>query len=91
MATNLRLGPDAERALREAAVRTGRSQQYLIRAALDQYLGLAAAPVPLTEAQRLVAEGSVLPARAAFRASEKRLRMPRGLSSADLLDRADRR
>jgi len=41
MATNLRLRPATEAALRERSASTGRSQQQLIRDALDQYLGLA--------------------------------------------------
>lgn len=40
MATNLRLRPEAETALRKEAERTGRSQQDLIREALDRYLSI---------------------------------------------------
>jgi predicted transcriptional regulator len=40
MAMNLRLSPEAEAALRAEADRANRSQQDLIRDAVDQYLGL---------------------------------------------------
>lgn len=90
VATNLRLRPEAEAALRDEAARTGRSQQELIREAIDQYLRLAPSHTPRTEAERLVASGSVLMARSAFRESDTRLTLPRGTSSADLLDREDR-
>lgn len=40
MATNLRLRPETEEALRLEAERTGRSQQEIIREALDLHLGL---------------------------------------------------
>ena len=42
MATNLRLNEKATSALRDASLRTGRSQQDIIRAAVDNYLGLGA-------------------------------------------------
>lgn len=90
MATNLRLRADAARALRDEALRTGRSQQDLIRAAVDQYLRLVPGEVPRTEAERLVAQGSLLPARSAFREAGGRIGLPRGTSSVDLLDRDDR-
>lgn len=41
MATNLRLDERAAAALRDASVRTGRSQQDLLREAIDRYLGLS--------------------------------------------------
>lgn len=48
MATNLRLRPDAEEAVRAEAARTGKSQQDVIREAVDRYLGLA----PMSERLR---------------------------------------
>ena len=54
MATNLRLRPDAARALREAAERTNRSQQDLIREAVDLYLGLGQEQTDLDEARKLI-------------------------------------
>jgi hypothetical protein len=40
VATNLRLRPDAEAALRAEAERSGRSQQEILRDAVDRYLDL---------------------------------------------------
>jgi hypothetical protein len=40
VATNLRLSAEAASALRDVSMRTGRSQQDLLRKAVDQYLGL---------------------------------------------------
>jgi Ribbon-helix-helix protein, copG family len=93
MATNLRLRPDAQEALRTQAATTGRSQQELIREAVDRYLGLAPEPVPRTAEgalSALLASGAVLVARTDFRESDKLLPMPRGLSTLRLLDRDDR-
>ncbi len=58
MATNLRLRPDVVDALRDAAVRAGRSQQDLVREAIERYLGLAEAQSDL---DRAVADGRVRP------------------------------
>ena len=66
MATNLRLRPAAEQALREAAQRSGRSQQDLIRDAVDQYLAADSPPVR-TEFDQLVAAGIVIPSRIPYR------------------------
>lgn len=90
MATNLRLRLDAEEAVRAEAVRTGRSQQELIRAAVDQYLRLIPVPPPRTESETLLAAGIVLPARSAFRQLRELVSSPDGETSIDSLDRADR-
>lgn len=90
MATNLRLRPDAQEALRTQAVVTGRSQQELIREAVDRYLGLASEPVPRTDEGALLASGAVLPARSHFRETDAPMRLPKGLSTLQLLDREDR-
>jgi hypothetical protein len=95
MATNLRLRPDAEAALREESERTGRSQQELLREAVDQFLGLAERPVPSPSRSRdsvedLIARGILRPAREPFRRARRRLTLPEGVTSLDLLDREDR-
>lgn len=90
MATNLRLRPDAEEAVRREAERTGRSQQELIREAVDQYFQLSAPNGPRTEAESLVASGVVLPPRSPFRQVSPSLSLPEGKTSVDLLGRDDR-
>jgi len=92
MATNLRLRPATEAALRERAASTGRSQQELIRDALDRYLGLAETSLPPRRARsldELRAQGVLLPAREPIRKVEHRLNLG-GASSIELLDRDDR-
>ncbi|MBN9150626.1 MAG: ribbon-helix-helix protein, CopG family [Micrococcales bacterium] len=90
MATNLRLRPETEAALRAESERTGRSQQELIREALDQYLRLSAtAPAPRSMAD-LVAAGVVRPPDEPFRRAQRLLELPEGVTSLDLLDREDR-
>lgn len=89
MATNLRLRPEVERALRAEAQRSGRSQQEVIRAALDHYLGLAGGDVasaPDAELRRL----GLCPPRMPFREATTWLELPPGVTTADLLDRDDR-
>jgi hypothetical protein len=96
MATNLRLRPEAERAVRDEAERSGRSQQEVIRAAIDTYLGLTPAgdredePADVSELGMLVAAGSVRPPRIPYRRPSRRLTLPPGVTTADLLDREDR-
>lgn len=90
MATNLRLRPDAEQALRAQAAVVGRSQQELIREAVDRYLGLASDPVPRTVEGALLASGAVLPARTEFRESARLLPLRKGVSTLQMLDRDDR-
>jgi predicted DNA-binding protein len=86
---NLRLRPDAEEALRVQAEQTGRSQQDLLREAVDRFLGLLEEPRPATDADALMATGFVRPPRSQYR----KVRPSRTLSvgsSLDLLDRDDR-
>ena len=89
MATNLRLRPSAEAALREASVRTGRSQQDLIREAIDRFLDVERAASP-DDLESLVAAGLVVAARTPYRRATVKLVLPDGMTSADLLDREDR-
>ncbi|MGX6447263.1 ribbon-helix-helix protein, CopG family [Patulibacter sp. S7RM1-6] len=92
MATNLRLRDDAAAAVREAAARSGRSQQELIRAAVDRYLGLGPeAAEPRNAVDDLVARGTVRPARLPFRTVDVRYALREGMRTADLLDREERR
>jgi len=88
MATNLRLREETELALRKESERSGRSQQDLIREALDRYLGVGSPRDNSIE--ELIARGLVKPAREPLRLSDRPLSLPRGVSSLDLLHRDDR-
>jgi hypothetical protein len=90
MATNLRLGREAEEAVRREAQRTGRSQQDVIREAVDHHLGLSADPRAPTELDEMVAAGVVSRPRSPYRKLARRITLPSGMTSADLLDRDDR-
>lgn len=90
MATNLRLRPETEEALRNEAARTGRSQQDLIREALDRFLGLIESSPARTSRDDLIARGVVIPARVPYRRPHRLIELPDGVSSLDLLDREDR-
>ena len=90
MATNLRLRPEAEQALRAAAARTGQSQQELIRKAVDRYLGLDKPSGPQSDSQALIAAGIVRPERSEFRQPDRLISLSDGLTTRDLLDRGDR-
>ncbi|WP_225978032.1 ribbon-helix-helix protein, CopG family [Gandjariella thermophila] len=85
---NLRLGPDAEAALRAEARRTGRSQQDILREAVGRYLGLL--PSQVGDTDPLIAQGKVAPPRLPFRDVRPRLHLEPGESSLDLLERDDR-
>lgn len=87
MATNLRLSPETERALRAESTRTGRSQQDLIREAIDRYLGLRDPPAPSEMADLLRA--GTRPPRGPYRRVTTWLEPPAG-GTAALLDREDR-
>jgi Ribbon-helix-helix protein, copG family len=90
MATNLRLTPEVEQALRQEAERTGRSQQEVIREAIGRHLGLTVGRGSHGELGVLVSSGTVKPPRTPYRRVAKRLVVPAGVSSTDLLDRGDR-
>ncbi len=87
---NLRLAPDAEEAVRREAQRTGRSQQDVIREAVSRHLGLPVGDGARGDLGQLVSTGTVRPPRVPYRRVVKRLRLPPGITSADLLDRGDR-
>jgi predicted transcriptional regulator len=87
MAMNLRLRRDAEEAVRREAERSHRSQQDVLRAAVDHYLNLGAVAPAQDE---LLARGRVLPPRTPYRKVVPDPSTAGGPSSADLLDRDDR-
>lgn len=91
MATNLRLRPATEAALRERAASTGRSQQELIRDALDRYLGLVETHSgrQYRSREELYAQGALIPARGPMRRVDHPLDLG-GHTSLELLDRDDR-
>lgn len=92
MAVNLRLDQETEEALRAEAQRTGRSQQELLREAVGRYLGLIPTQGPANDLDELIAAGKVKRARTPYRAPRRRLTLPEGMTTADLLDetRAER-
>lgn len=90
MAMNLRLNVEAEEAVRREAQRTGRSQQDVIREAIARHLGLTTAGSSRSELEMLVATGTVRTPRTPHRSISKRLTLPPGITSDDLLDRRDR-
>ena len=83
MATNLRLGDAAAAALRRAAEATGRSQQQLLREAVDQYLGLGS---PGSDRMRARAAGLVRPG-TPFRDVTPTVQLPEGITTRHLLER----
>lgn len=87
VSTNLRLSPEAEIALRDAARKSGRSQQELLREAVDRYLGLSRS---VSARDRAVAAGVVRPP-SPFRDTKPAVRLRRGVSSLDLLERDEDR
>ncbi|MDR7300920.1 ribbon-helix-helix protein, CopG family [Haloactinomyces albus] len=90
MALNLRLREEAEEALRAEAERSGRSQQELLREAVDRYLDLTPAEGPKHEWDHLITSGKVLPPRGQYRKVIPTKTLPEGQRSIDLLDREDR-
>lgn len=84
---NLRLRPEAEEALRAEAERTHRSQQDVLRAAVDQYLGLADAGPSQDE---LLTRGRVRPPRTPYRKVVPDPTTAGGPATLDLLGRDDR-
>jgi hypothetical protein len=87
MATNLRLSPETARALQEAASASGRSQQDLIRDAVERFLGI---PRTSGERERLIAAGAIRPG-SPFRDVQPWLVLPVGMSTRELLDRDEER
>lgn len=85
MATNLRLSERAAKAVRDEAERSGRSQQDVIRAAVDQYL----APKPTGGVSADVRD-QIIPPQRPFIHDIERVKLPPGMTSLDLLDRDDR-
>ena len=90
MAMNLRLPPEVSAALQAESARTGLSQQEIVRDALGRRLHLIDAEDPAGERERARAEHAVQPARVPYRKVTPRLRLPKGTTSLDLLDRDDR-
>lgn len=86
---NLRLSPDAEAALRAESERSGRSQQDILREAVDRYLELPS-PRAAAVADPLVARGLVLSPRSPYRRLEPAIVLPPHTRSLDLLERDDR-
>lgn len=86
MATNLRLSESAAAAVKAEAERSGRSQQDVIRAAVDQYLA------PQASSRREPWRESLIPPERPFETVpfEERIKLPEGMTSLDLLDREDR-
>lgn len=91
MATNLRLRQETSEALRQEAQRTGRSQQDIIREALEFRLGLPTHGGPGREPGQTDAGAGLQAPRFPYRKASKRLRLPAGKASQELLDRDDRR
>lgn len=88
VATNLRLRPEAEEALRAEAERSQRSQQDILREAVDRYLGLSDGGDPVDD---LIARGRVRPPRSAYRrVVPDPTTAGDGPSTAELLGRDDR-
>lgn len=90
VATNLRLRPEAESALREAAERLGRSQQELIREAVNNYLGVSREGADRRPPDPLRAAGIVRAPREPFRRARRLLDLPGGITTEGLLDRGER-
>ncbi|HEX4400320.1 MAG TPA: CopG family transcriptional regulator [Galbitalea sp.] len=85
MATNLRLTPALDAALKERAASSGRTQQDIIREAVRSYLkDDVLRGLPPGEGPR------ILPAREPFRLATERLPLPPGVkNSLELLQRGD--
>jgi predicted DNA-binding protein len=86
VSTNLRLSEELAGALREAAARSGRSQQDIVREAIAKELGLT----PDMTAMELAVRAGLVEAPDPFRDVEPTLTLPDGALSSELLDREDR-
>jgi len=87
MATSLRLSAPATAALRELSVKTGRSQQELIREAVDRFLGRTGEP----EVRQRAIESGLVKAPTPFQDVKPSIRLEHGRTTVDLLDRDDDR
>ena len=76
--------------MREEAARSGRSQQEVIREALDRYLNLVKHQPVHRSMDDLIARGVVIPARVPYRRSHQLVELADGVTSLDLLNREDR-
>jgi hypothetical protein len=83
VSTNLRLSERTAAALRAAAIRTGRSQQEVLREAVDRYLGLDERQ---NSRERAVPQGLVK-APTPLRDVEPWIHLAPGLTTLDLLAR----
>ncbi|MFD7156328.1 ribbon-helix-helix protein, CopG family [Kribbella sp. NPDC059898] len=94
MAMNLRLPDATAAALQAEAERTGQSQQQIVRDAVDRRLHLPidheAMEAQMTDRQRAWSTLTVQPARIPYRKVRPRLRLRKGETSLELLDRDDR-
>ncbi|MFC9694046.1 ribbon-helix-helix protein, CopG family [Kribbella sp. NPDC056951] len=90
MAMNLRLSPEVASALQAESERTGKSQQEIIREAVARHLHLVGREAPLSDREQARASGLVRPARVPYRKVTPTLRLPKGVTTLDLLDREDR-
>jgi len=90
MAVNLRLTPEVASALQAEAERTGRSQQEILREAVTRHLHLVDDERSASDRDTARAAQVVRPARVPYRKVTPRLRLPKGTSSLELLDRDDR-
>lgn len=86
MSTNLRLSDELAEALREAAARTGRSQQDIVREAIAKELGLSEAATPM---ERAIRSGLVKPPMP-YQRTVSAVALSKGVTTLDLLDRDDR-
>lgn len=88
MAMNLRLSDDEALSLRAEAERTGRSQQDIIREAVDNHL--AHMPTQSGRGDPAWQAHKLRPPRLEYRKVVPTIRLPEGVSSLDLLERDDR-
>lgn len=86
---NLRLRAEAEQALRSEAVRSHRSQQDVLRAAVDRYLGLAEGGL-VHGPEELLTRGNLRPPRTPYRKVVPAADTVSEIPSLTLLDRDDR-
>jgi hypothetical protein len=86
---NLRLRPDAEEALRAEAERTHRSQQEVLRDAVDRYLGLGPSDTAPAE-DELIRSGRVRRPRSPYRRVVPAQDAASDVPTEVLLDRDDR-